>query len=94
MIDEDLMKVTPHLKYVLLWWIINICYLKDLAILLGIEERNLKVEIGFIQYYFNNMNQLNMPNVWDKFDVQASINEWLGNSHGFFANQASLDVSQ
>lgn len=38
MIDKDLLKVTPHSKQVLIRMINEICYLKDLAISLGIEE--------------------------------------------------------
>lgn len=68
-INEDLAIITPHLNKNLLQRIKDICYLKYLLILLSIEERHLKVELGFIDYYFNYVIQLKMPNLLDKLDV-------------------------
>lgn len=94
MIDEELLKVTPHPNQVLLWRINKIYHLKYLAISLGIKEKNLKVELAFIDLYFDNMAKLKMPPIWDQPNIPMATNIWVENNHNYFDNRVKVDVSR
>lgn len=94
MTNEDLIKVTPHPKQVLLQRINEICHLKDLANSLRIEQRNLEVELTFIDLHFDNMAKLNIPLILDQPNVPVAINIWVVNSHSYFDNKTKVDLSK
>lgn len=60
-IDEDLKKVSLHLKHVLLQRVNDICYLKYLAIFIKMEEHTFKEKVDFIDLFFSNMDKMSMP---------------------------------
>lgn len=94
MIDKDLVRVTPHPKKLVLQRINEICYLKYLAISLGIKKRHLEVELTFIDLHFDNITKLNMPPIQDQLDVLVSINIWMINNQSYFDNKIDVDVSR
>lgn len=75
--DEDLMTIIPTPKLTLLIRIIDICYLKDSEILLGINEAQLKVKISFVNYHFNYLVNLKMPKLWEDLNVQNTTSHGL-----------------
>lgn len=72
----------------------EIYYLKDLAIFFGIQEPNLRDELGFIDLFFNNMAKMNMLAMWDELDVKARFSKSLTNSQNYLDNKIKVTSIQ
>jgi len=60
--DKDLGTMNPRPRQTILRRIMDTCDLKDLALTLKLEKCQIKVEISFVNMYFNSLIQLKAPN--------------------------------
>lgn len=65
-----------------------------MAILLGIDEERLKVEVNFINSYFNYLLALQMPKLWEDPNVESNAKLWVANSYNYFNKNASIELFQ
>lgn len=75
--EKDLATVTLRSKQTFLRRIKDVYDSKDLAFTLDLEKGQLKVEISFVNMFFNSLIQLKAPKLWEEYNVQSSaIDGW------------------